>query len=485
MAPINQGWDRDHVTKIVAPEPRLGRNRHTGTVTDVSWLTYPRRMRLLSRTSLAPSRLLVSGLVTGLVASVLLMSPARAATPQAPGSFTGHGFDTCVAPTQATMDVWNLTSPFTAVGIYISGDSRYCGDAFQPNLSREWVAQNARNGWRLLPIHVGRQAPCFANNPQSRVQKQKMSTSKSTARKQARAEAKEAVAALKRYGFGKRSVAYLDIEFYARTAACDRIVLEFIDAWTEYLHAKGYKSGLYGSGSAVIQAVDEARSAKRRGFTKPDQVWIAWGNGKANTDGGPYLADSGWKKQRLHQYQLDVNVSYGGRSILIDKNFLDVGKGSRAGKQSKPCGVTQSFTRYASLKVGAKGDQVKALECLLKKRGFLSTADKHFGIGTTRAVDAYRASMGWSATGTATRSVWTGLLSKGTNPRVLKEGSVGPSVYRLQRSLVAAGLKLSITGVYDSRTASAVKAYRSARGLPRYSTTEASVWAELQRGQTV
>ncbi len=436
-------------------------------------------------TSPAPVRLAILGLVSAVTASLMIASPASAAAPSAPGGFTGHGFDTCVAPDQATMDAWNLTSPFSAVGIYVSGSSRYCGDAKQPNLSPQWVAQNARNGWRFLPIHVGRQAPCFANNPKSPVQKQLMSNSAATARKQARSEAKETVAALKRYGFAKRSTSYLDIEFYTRTASCDRIVLEFVDAWTEYLHAKGYTSGVYGSGSAAIAAIDEARSSKRRGFTEPDQMWIAWGNGRADTKGGPYLSDAGWKRQRLHQYQLDVRVSYGGASILIDKNYLDVGKGSRAGKASTPCGVPQSFTRYSRLKAGSKGTQVKAFECLLKKQGVLRAADTRYGIGTTRAVRAYQASRGLSQTGTATRQTWTALLSAGRNPRVLKQGSVGSSVYRLQRSLVAAGASLTITGVYDARTVKAVKAFRSARGLPGYTTTEATVWAELQRGQTV
>jgi peptidoglycan hydrolase-like protein with peptidoglycan-binding domain len=439
-------------------------------------------MRPVPATSV--SRLTIAGLVAGLVASILIVSPARAASPPAPGGFTGHGFDTCVAPDQATMDTWNLTSPFSAVGIYISGDSRYCGDAYQPNLSRAWVAQNARNGWRFLPIHVGRQAPCFENNPRSRVQKSVMSRSKSTARRQARAEAGQAVAALKTYGFGKRSAVYLDIEFYARTASCDRVVLEFVDAWTEYLHAKGYRSGVYGSGSAVIQAIDEARASGRRGFTEPDHLWLAWGNGRANTHGGPYLSSKGWKRQRAHQYQLDVTVAYGGASILIDKNVLDIGQGSRAGKDAKPCGATQTFKRYSTLRTGAKGDQVKAVECLLKKQGLLSSADKHYGIGTARAVDAYLATKGLAPTGTVTRSTWTALLSAGRNPRVLKQGSVGPSVWRLQRSLVAAGVSLKATGIYDARTVSAVKAYRTARGLPGYSTAEATVWAELQAGRT-
>jgi len=436
-------------------------------------------------TSFPMSRLTILGLAVGLIGSLLLISPARAATPQAPGGFTGHGFDTCVAPDQATMDVWNLTSPFSAVGIYISGNSRYCGDTYQPNLTREWVAQNARNGWRFMPIHVGRQAPCFSNNPKSRVQKLTMSRSAKTARREARAEAQEAIAALKKYGFARKSVVYLDIEFYARTASCDRIVLEFVDAWTEYLHAKRYKSGLYGSGSAAIQAVDEARRSGRKGFTEPDQMWLAWGNGKANTKGGPYLSNSGWKKQRLHQYQLDTSVNHGGASILIDKNFLDVGKGSRASKKPTPCGVTQTFTRYSTLKVGSKGKQVKALECLLKRQGYLKSADQHYRIGTARAVDAFGTTQGWAPSGRATRQTWTALLSAGRYPRVLKQGSVGPSVWRLQHSLVAAGAKLTATGVYDARTVRAVRAYRASRGLPGYTTAEATVWAELQRGQTV
>lgn len=446
----------------------------------------PRRPALRRPVLRRPAlRLPALGLVTGLVASLLMAAPAGAVTPQAPGGFTGLGFDTCVAPDQATMDTWNLTSPYSAVGIYVSGDSRFCGDAAQPNLSAAWVAQNARNGWRFLPIHVGRQAPCFANNPRSSVQKATMSRSAGTARRQARAEADQTIAALKRYGFARRSVSYLDIEYYARSASCDRIVLEFVDAWTERLHQRGYRSGVYGSGSAVIQAVDEARRSKRRGFTEPDQIWFAWGNGKANTNGGPYLSRSGWKRQRLHQYTLDVKESYGGASILIDKNVLDVGKGSVAGKPSTPCGTTQTFSRYATLKIGSKGKQVKALECLLRRQGFLSSVDQRYGIGTARAVDAFRSTLGLAPTGSANRVTWTALLSQGRHPVVLKQGSVGPSVYRLQRSLVAAGSSLKVTGVYDGPTVRAVRAYRTARGLPAYTTAEASVWAELQRGQIV
>jgi peptidoglycan hydrolase-like protein with peptidoglycan-binding domain len=431
------------------------------------------------------TRLLIAGLVTGLAASVLLSTPAQAATPKAPGDFTGQGFDACVAPSQSVMDAWNLTSPFSAIGIYVSGSSRYCGDAYQPNLSRTWVQRNANNGWRFLPIHVGRQSPCFKNNPSSRVQKQKMSPTISTARAQAVSEAQETIAALTKYGFGAGSVSYLDLEWYARTAACDEVVLQFADAWTEYLHSQGYRSGLYSSGSAAIKLIDEARLSGRADITMPDHVWNAWVNKAADNNGGPYLSPSGWTvHQRIHQYWNGVTVSYGGRSVNIDKNYVDIGRGSVAVKQSKPCGVTRSYNRYPTLKVGAKRNEVAALECLLKHQGLLKKVDTKYSSGTAKAVATFRRSKGLGTSGTANHATWTALLARGANPRVLKEGSVGQSVWRLQRALTAAGLKPGLSGVYDAKTVKAVKAYRKARKLSGYTTTESTVWSALQRGKT-
>jgi len=430
------------------------------------------------------SRLTITGILTGLAATFLLSSPAHAAGPRAPGDFTGHGFDACVAPTQSTMDTWNLRSPFTAIGIYVSGSSRYCGDAYQPNLSKAWVAKNAANGWRFLPIHVGRQAPCFVNNPKSRVQKKRMSSTVSVARSQARSDAAETIVALRKYGFGSGSYSYLDLEWYARTSKCDNVVLEFVDAWTEYLHKFSYKSGVYSSGSAAIAAIDAARISGRKGFTKPDQLWIAWTNKIADTDGGPYLADEGWSDhQRIHQYHNGVDVTYGGKTINIDKDFLDVGRGSVAVKQTLPCSVQMSFSSYPALTVGSKGPEVAALECLLHQRGYLISVDETFGSGTAKAIDKYRASMGWAAAGKTTRPTWTALLSYGANPRVVKQGSVGLAVWRLQRSLIAAGLHPRLTGVFDADTVAAVKAYREAHDLTQYATVESSVWSLLQHGK--
>ena len=434
----------------------------------------------------SPTRALGLGIVAGtiaLVASVIMPSTASAADPKAPGDFTGFGFDACVAPSQTVMDSWNLRSPYTAIGIYISGSSRYCGDKYQPNLSKSWVEKNASNGWRFIPIHVGYQSPCFKNNTSSRVQKKRMSSTISTARSQAASDAAETIAALKKYGFGSGSVSYLDLEWYSRTTSCDNAVLEFIDVWTEKLHAAGYKSGVYSSGSAGIAVLDAAKKAGRS-ISYPDHVWLAWTNKKADTDGGPYLRDTVWANhQRIHQYHNGVNVTYGGHMINIDKDFLDVGKGSVASTDPKPCDVAMSFSSYPRLDSGDTGSRVSALQCLLKERGYSVSVDGTFGSSTAKAIDAFRKSLGWGPTGHTTNPTWTALLSAGSKPRVLKRGSVGEAVWRLQRALVPAGMSVTVNGVYDSKTEAAVRSYRSANGLTNYGTVESTVWSLLQRGK--
>jgi hypothetical protein len=435
----------------------------------------------------SPTRVPAVGVLAGtlaLAAALLVPSPASAADPKAPGDFTGYGFDACVAPSQTVMDAWNVRSPFTAIGIYVSGSSRYCGDKYQPNLSKAWVERNASNGWRFIPIHVGYQSPCFKNNPSSRVQKKRMSSSTTTAYTQGTSDADETIAALKKYGFGSGSVSYLDLEWYSRTSSCDSAVLRFIDGWTDTLHDAGYKSGVYSSGSAAIAALNDAKKASHS-MTYPDHVWIAWTNKVSDTDGGPYLGDSVWDNhQRIHQYHNGVNVTYGGYTVNIDKDFLDVGKGSVATSEPKPCDVAMSFSSYPRLSQGDTGSKVSALQCLLKELGYSVSVNGTFGSSTSKAIDTFRKTLGWGPTaGHTTNPTWTALLSAGSRPRILKRGSVGEAVWRLQRALVPAGKTVTINGVYDSKTASAVTSYRTANGLSSYEVTGDSVWALLQRGK--
>ncbi|AXO35026.1 glycoside hydrolase domain-containing protein [Micromonospora sp. B006] len=241
---------------------------------------------------------------------------AAAVGPQ-PGTFTGKGFDTCTAPSQAAMDAWLAASPYRAVGVYISGGSRTCA---QPNLTATWVADQTRKGWRLIPIELGYQAPCGTRTP-------KMSADPATARGQGRTAADSAVAAAAALGIGAGSTLYNDIEQYPTNASCRAAVLSFLSGWVERLHTRGYLAGMYSSGSSGIKDVCDAYDDTR--YLRLDQIWIAWWNGVADTDGGTYCADDRYAdQQRLHQYAGDVTETWGGVTMKIDRNYLDVRAGT-------------------------------------------------------------------------------------------------------------------------------------------------------------
>ncbi|MCG5468921.1 DUF1906 domain-containing protein [Micromonospora sp. LAH09] len=235
-----------------------------------------------------------------------------AAGPQ-PGTFTGRGFDTCTAPSQAAMDTWRASSPYGAIGIYISGDSRSCA---QPNLTATWVANQTSNGWRLLPIELGYQAPCGTRAP-------KMSADPRTARSQGVAAANSAATAAQALGIGSTSTIYNDIEQYPSNTSCRAAVLSFLSGWTEQLHVRGYLAGMYSSGTSGIKDVCDAYDNPN--YTRLDQIWIAWWNGVADTDAGSYCADDHYANhQRLHQYAGNVTETWGGVTMTIDRNYLDV-----------------------------------------------------------------------------------------------------------------------------------------------------------------
>jgi len=69
----------------------------------------------------------------------------------------GSAFDACTAPSLTTMEAWKIASPYRGVGVYIGGASRTCS---QPNLTPIWVTAVSLQGWRVIPIYVGHQAPC-------------------------------------------------------------------------------------------------------------------------------------------------------------------------------------------------------------------------------------------------------------------------------------------------------------------------------------
>ncbi|MGH3444165.1 MAG: glycoside hydrolase domain-containing protein, partial [Nocardioidaceae bacterium] len=318
----------------------------------------------------------LTGLVTLValtVGSVLTAGPvaARTFTPTTrvtPGNFTGYAFDRCQAPTQQEMDAWRAGSQYGAVGIYIAGDSRFCD--VQENLSAQWVAEQARKGWRVLPITVGRQASCSGKKRWTKVDDDP-ANGYASARRQGRVEARDSVAAARAYGIAEQSTLWLDMEnFDIGNTACRKSALAFVFAWTRQLHRLDYRSGFYSSASTGIRMVDDARAATPGSTGLPDQIWIGDWNGRASVHTS-YISDAGWMPHaRMHQYAGGHEESHGGVRLTVDSSFLDVGRGSVPRREPGHCGVPVDFGNYWSLQRGDHNHLVAAMQCFLRKAGF-------------------------------------------------------------------------------------------------------------------
>lgn len=438
-----------------------------------------RTPRLLRR---VPSAALALALTASGLALLDASGSAEAAsTRRMPGSFTGYAFDRCQAPDQATMDRWLERSPFWGVGIYTSGTNRFCAE--QENLSATWVETQARNGWILLPLHVGLQASCTRTDRWKKIDADP-ADSYAAARAQGRAEAREAVAAAEVYGIGAGSTLWYDLEHFDITREhCRESALSLLTAWTRALHDRGYRSGVYSSASSGITMLERERLAPS-GHTLPDQIWIAEWNGRATTRTG-YVGDEGWSQDRVHQYRGDHRATYGGVSLDIDSNFMDVGGGTRPGRAAPHCGVRVDFATYPRREAGDSGEHVRAAQCFLRRQGHYD-GDLHgrYTAATATAVRRFSSRVtGLTTTSTLTPRVWTALLSWGSSP-VAKFGSGGNEVRRLQRSLNAAvRAGLVVDGVFAGATREAVREYQQARGMGATGVVDDRVWGLLQRGR--
>ncbi|MEV8411255.1 glycoside hydrolase domain-containing protein, partial [Streptomyces niveus] len=396
--------------------------------------------------------------------------PLAAAGPQ-PGSYLGKGFDACAAPSQAAMNAWQTSSPYSAVGVYISGSFRGCS---QPNLTASWVTAQTGNGWRLFPIDVGRQAPCTSYSL-------KISTDPATAKSQGVTAAAGAITAASNLGIPAGSAIYSDIEAYTSTASCKASVMSYLSGWTERLHTSGYLSGLYSSAASGIK--DAASEYNNGAYTRVDHLFYAWWNDAADTNTGSYVPSNYWSNhQRIHQYAGEVTESYGGYSINIDRDYLDVGNGTPP--PASCTGANYNFTAYNTVQSGSSGDQVKAAQCLLDAAGFdPGTPDGIFGSATATAARNFQTSKGLTADGAVGAKTWTALLSRGSTPTI-QNGSTGEAVTRLQRALTAAlGRTVGIDGAFGSGTAQAARDYQSSRGLGADGIVGPATWSALQSGK--
>ncbi len=415
-------------------------------------------------------------------------APAQADNVATPGSFTGYGFDQCLAPSQRAMDAWLHSSPYWAAGIYISGASRGCPD--QPNLTPTWVRTQLAHGWRLLPITLGPQAWCTTRERYLHQVRISPTSTRSyeRARTQGRAEAAKTLRVAKRLGLARHSTLWYDLEAFDTSGRdCRESALSFLSAWTRRLHHSGYVSGVYSSAASGIRMLDDARVDRPGTYAMPDRVWIADWNGRADTRSS-YVRDGGWRPHaRVHQYRGGHDETHGGVTINIDTNWLNVGRGSTVAAEPSHCGGAASYNddRYPARRVGDRGALVRTVQCLLQNKGrWPGAVDGEYDAALGAAVSGYRVSRGLSAGPSTTRSTWVALLADG-GPELVKYGSASPAVRRLQRALNAADRAgLRITGFVNAPTAGAIRTYQRGHDLAVNGVADRRVWRPLLRGRT-
>lgn len=426
-------------------------------------------------------------LLGGLLAPASATPAGPAARPM-PGAFTGYAFDARCAPTQAEMDVWRRHSPFWGVGVYVGGSTMACRPdpadpaSGQPHLDATWVRRQTAAGWRVLPIWVGPQASC--SGYADRIDPAPAGAY-AAADAQGRAEATAAVERARALGIDARSTLWYDLEdFDLAGDDCRRSALRFLSGWTEALHDLGHRSGVYSNIAAGIHALDNADNLSPGSYTMPDQVWFAWANGRADTAVSDKVRPGSWAGERVHQYALDETATYGGVTLTIDRNYLEVGGGSVAPPAPRACGgVRLDRASYPTLAKGRRGQVVRTAQCLLRKAAaYRGKVDGRFDGDVARVVRRHQRLTGLPVSGRVDRRAWVSLLARGQAP-LLKEGSAEDAVRRLQRSLVATGARLRVTGVLDRATSRAVATYQRRVGLTADGVVAPDTWAALRRGR--
>ncbi len=307
--------------------------------------------------------------------------PTATATPTGGGSLqlevSQHlGFDQAdvgtagLGDTTNQMGIWWDSSPYFDVGFYPNLAASHPPD---PNLNAAWVTAVSGEGWGLMPIWAGEQAPCtcykntgngkYGGENGCEVYPNTFSWDPDVAGIEGALESGLAVASIGINGLGlSGTVAYYDMEQYNSKAICDSVyypdqscsnattcgaaVTAFLNGWVNGLHP-GFQAGVYGSPK-------DAQSDWVDVSPLPDDVWLSYiPNGAYDTvtvwniasppsgptHGSRYkVSDSLWSnRQRIVQYTTDppcCDETWGGVEINdIDKDIEDgqviVGNGVR------------------------------------------------------------------------------------------------------------------------------------------------------------
>lgn len=176
-----------------------------------------------------------------------------------------------------------------------------------------------------------------------------------------------------------------------------------------------------------------------------------------------------------------ANVTYDGQTGWVMKQYIQVATIVTA-PTSAPVVDSLGDTSYQLLQNGSKGDHVTALQEALIELGYLKgKADGIYGSGTATAVSNLQKKNSYPVTGKADPNLQALIFSgkplnasgKKTEVKTLpaisgltvRSGDKGIIVRTIQSMLLSKGYTVSVTGTYDSKTVSAVKAFQTKNDL--------------------
>ena len=140
-------------------------------------------------------------------------------------------------------------------------------------------------------------------------------------------------------------------------------------------------------------------------------------------------------------------------------------------------------TTYNTVKVGSKGAQTTAAQCLLHRTKRAVRIDGSFSAADATKLKSFQKSVGLKQTGVVNDPTWIALIAYGSKP-TLSTGDRGVHVVRLQLALRAAGYKsLTGTGYFGPITVTAVKEVKRGNGLRASGVVGPKFWSLLQSGR--
>ena len=272
---------------------------------------------------------------TGLL-MVLTLAPGNAVARDnvaTPGNFTGYGFDQCLAPTQKAMNRWLKNSPFLAVGIYISGDSRGLPRA-SPTSPRPGSRPSSRRAGGCCRSPSARRRPAAPRFPRYdddetiRPTRGPNGGYPTPGRQGSRGGGKPSwpPPAL---GIVPGSTLWYDLEGFDHTRRdCRESALAFLSAWTNRCTPSAT------SPASTPAPGPASRCSTTRRVNRPAALHAARPDldrplGRRGQHQHVVHPQRRWHPAgRMKQYQGGHNETWGGVTINIDRNFLDLGRGS-------------------------------------------------------------------------------------------------------------------------------------------------------------